>query len=131
MRLSYKLSLGVGVALGVALGIDAYIEVQRAVSEYEADLLSHTAPQAHALSVSVSKLWSSYGDGGANEVLGAANSASREVRADWLPLRALLNTTFAVTDTEVQRLRAGLPVARLVGLTAPDRAAVAFSPVVI
>ena len=42
MRLSYKLSLGVGAALAVALGIDAYIEVQRAVAEYEADLLSHT-----------------------------------------------------------------------------------------
>jgi two-component system, NtrC family, sensor kinase len=131
MRLSYKLSLGVGLALGVALGIDAYIEVQRAVSEYEADLLSHTAQQAHNLGISVSKLWSSYGEGGANEVLGAANSASREVRAHWFSLRTLRNSTLELTDTEVERLRSGLPVARLVGLTEPDRAAVAFSPVVI
>ena len=64
MRLSYKLSLGVGAALAVALGIDSYIEVQRALAEYEADLLSHTAQQAHALGISVSKLYSSYGDGG-------------------------------------------------------------------
>jgi len=74
MRLSYKLSLGVGAALAVALGIDAYIEVQRAVAEYEADLLSHTAQQAHALGISMSKLLTSYGDGGATEVLDAANS---------------------------------------------------------
>jgi signal transduction histidine kinase len=131
MRLSYKLSLGVGLALAVALGIDSYIEVQRAVAEYEADLLSHTAQQAHALGVSISKLLASYGDGGATEVLDAANSASRDVRAHWFTLRALLNTPLALTDTEVTRLRSGLPVARLVGLGAPDRAAVAFSPVVI
>jgi len=81
MRLSYKLSLGVGAALAVALGIDAYIEVQRAVAEYEADLLSHTAQQAHALGVSVSKLLRSYGNDGAIEVLDAANSSSRDVRA--------------------------------------------------
>ena len=76
MRLSYKLSLGVGLALAVALGIDSYIEVQRSVSEYESDLLNHTSQQAHTLSVSVSKLWTSYGDGGAIEVIGAADSAS-------------------------------------------------------
>src|ERR1041384_826799 len=113
MRLSYKLSLGVGLALGVALGIDSYIEVQRAVAEYEADLLSHTAQQAHALGVSVSKLWASYGDGGATEVLEAANSASRDVRAHWVNLRTLLNTPLDLTDTELARLRSGLPVARL------------------
>src|SRR3954471_23156400 len=131
MRLSYKLSLGVGAALAVALGIDAYIEVQRAVAEYEADLLSHTAQQAHALSVSVSKLLISYGDGGATEVMEAANSASRGVRAQWVNLRALLNSKLELTDTELSRLRSGLPVARLVGLDAPNRAAVAFSPVAI
>jgi two-component system NtrC family sensor kinase len=131
MRLSYKLSLGVGAALAVALGIDAYIEVQRAVAEYEADLLSHTAQQAHALSVSVSKLLISYGDGGATEVMEAANSASRGVRAQWVNLRALLNSKLELTDTEVLRLRSGLPVARLFGLDAPNRAAVAFSPVMI
>jgi signal transduction histidine kinase len=131
MRLSYKLSLGVGAALAVALGIDSYIEVQRALAEYEADLLSHTAQQAHALGISVSKLYISYGDGGATEVLEAANSASREVRAHWITLRALLNSTLELTQDEVLRLRSGLPVARLVGITAPDRAAVAFSPVVI
>ncbi|MEO8182632.1 MAG: ATP-binding protein [Deltaproteobacteria bacterium] len=131
MRLSYKLSLGVGAALAVALGIDAYIEVQRAVAEYEADLLSHTAQQAHALGVSISKLLRSYGNDGAIEVLDAANSSSRDVRAHWFTLRSLLNTTLEVTDTEIARLRSGLPVARLVGLGAPDRAAVAFSPVVI
>src|SRR6185295_18339195 len=104
MRLSYKLSLGVGAALAVALGIDAYIEVQRAVAEYEADLLSHTAQQAHALGVSVSKLLRSYGNDGAIEVLDAANSSSRDVRASWLTLRSLLNTPLEVTDTEVARL---------------------------
>src|SRR4051812_25405962 len=130
MRLSYKLSLGVGAALAVALGIDSYIEVQRALAEYEADLLSHTAQQAHALGISVSKLLASYGDGGASEVLEAANSTSREVHAHWVTLRALLNSTLELTQDEVLRLRSGLPVARLVGVGAPDRA-VAFSPVVI
>lgn len=131
MRLSYKLSLGVGAALAVALGIDSYIEVQRALAEYEADLLSHTAQQAHSLGISVSKLLDAYGDGGAIEVLEAANSASRDVHAHWVTLRALLNSTLELTPDEVLRLRSGLPVARLVGIGAPDRAAVAFSPVVI
>ena len=92
MRLSYKLSLGVGLALAVALGVDSYIEVRRSVSEYESDLLNHTSQQAHTLSVSVSKLWTSYGDGGAIEVIGAADSASPDVRAHWVNLRTLLNT---------------------------------------
>ncbi len=131
MRLSYKLSLGVGLSLAVALGVDAVTTVQRSVAEYESDLLSHTAQQAHALSISVAKLWLSFGDGGANEVLGAANDVSPEVRARWLNLRTLLNSTLDLTDAEVGRLRQGLPVARLVGLRAPERAAVAFSPVVI
>jgi len=131
MRLSYKLSLGVGLALAVALGIDSYIEVQRSVSEYESDLLSHTSQQAHTLSVSVSKLWTSYGDGGAIEVIGAADSASPDTRAHWVNLRTLLNSTLELTDTELGRLRSGLPVARLIGLRVPERAAVAFSPVVI
>jgi hypothetical protein len=112
----------------VALGIDSYIEVQRALAEYEADLLSHTAQQAHALGISVSKLLVSYGDGGATEVLDAANSASREVHAHWVTLRALLNSTLELTQDEVLRLRSGLPVARLVGIGAPDRAAVALPP---
>jgi two-component system NtrC family sensor kinase len=129
MRLSYKLSLGVGIALGVALGIDSYIAVERSVSEYEADLLSHTGQQAHTLAVSVSKLWTSFGDGGATEVLEAANNSSRGVRAHWVTLRTLLNSTLELTDAELLRLRSGYPVARLVG--APERAAVAFSPVVI
>ncbi|HKO94926.1 MAG TPA: HAMP domain-containing sensor histidine kinase [Polyangiaceae bacterium] len=131
MRLSYKLSLGVGLALAVALGVDSYIEVQRSVTEYESDLLNHMSQQAHTLSVSVSKLWTSYGDGGAIEVIGAADSASPDVRAHWVNLRTLLNSTLELTDVELGRLRSGLPVARLVGLRAPERAAVAFSPVVI
>lgn len=130
MRLSYKLSLGVGLALAVALGVDSYIEVQRAVAEYEADLLSHTAQQAHTLGISVHKLWHSYGDRGAEEVLTAANSVSRDVRANWVPLRKLINARDQLTDAEVIRLRSGLPVARLVGIGPPDRAAMAFSPVV-
>ncbi|MEY4549724.1 MAG: hypothetical protein RL685_5919 [Pseudomonadota bacterium] len=131
MRLSYKLSLGVGLALAVALGVDAYIEVQRAVAEYEADLLGHTAQQAHTLGISVTKLWYSYGDRGADEVLAAANSASPEVHADWINLRTLLNSRKELTEAELARLRAGLPVARLVGIGPPDRAAFAFSPVVL
>jgi two-component system, NtrC family, sensor kinase len=131
MRLSYKLSLGVGLSLAAALGVDAIVTVQRSVAEYESDLLSHTAQQAHALSISVAKLWLSFGDAGAIEVLGAANDVSPEVRAHWVNLRTLLNSTLELTDTEVGRLRQGLPVARLVGLQAPERAAVAFSPVVL
>ncbi|HTV23849.1 MAG TPA: HAMP domain-containing sensor histidine kinase [Polyangiaceae bacterium] len=131
MRLSYKLSLGVGLSLAVALGVDAVTTVHRSVAEYEADLLSHTAQQAHALSISVAKLWLSFGDAGATEVLGAANDVSPEVRAHWVNLRTLLNSTLELTDAEVGRLRQGLPVARLVGLQAPERAAVAFSPVVL
>ena len=73
MRLSYKLSLGVGLSLAAALGVEAVTTVQRAVAEYETDLLNHTAQQAHALSISVAKLWLSFGDAGAMEVLGAAN----------------------------------------------------------
>jgi two-component system NtrC family sensor kinase len=130
MRLSYKLSLGVGLSLTVALGVDAVTTVQRAVTEYETDLLSHTSQQAHALSISVAKLWQSFGDAGAIEVLGAANDVSPEVRAHWVNLRTLLNSTLELTEAEVVRLRQGLPVARLVGLRAPERAAVAFSPVV-
>ena len=131
MRLSYKLSLGVGLSLTVALGVDAVTTVQRSVAEYESDLLSHTAQQAHALSISVAKLWLSFGDAGANEVLGAANDVSPEVRARWLNSSTLLGSRLELTDAEVGRLRQGLPVARLVGLRAPERAAVAFSPVVI
>jgi len=131
MRLSYKLSLGVGLSLAAALGVEAVSTVQRAVAEYETDLLSHTAQQAHALSISVAKLWLSFGDAGAIEVLGAANDVSPEVRAHWVNLRTLLSSTLELTDAEVGRLRQGLPVARLVGLAAPERAAVAFSPVVI
>ena len=131
MRLSYKLSLGVGLSLAAALGVEAVTTVQRAVAEYETDLLNHTAQQAHALSISVAKLWLSFGDGGAMEVLGAANDVSPEVRAHWVNLRTLLNSTLELTDAEVIRLRQGLPVARLVGLAAPERAAVAFSPVVL
>jgi two-component system NtrC family sensor kinase len=131
MRLSYKLSLGVGLSLTVALGVDAVTTVQRAVTEYETDLLSHTSQQAHALSISVAKLWQSFGDAGAIEVLGAANDVSPEVRAHWVNLRTLLNSTLELTEAEVVRLRQGLPVARLVGLRAPERAAVAFSPVVL
>jgi hypothetical protein len=97
-----------------------------------ADLVQHaTAQQAHTLGVSVSKLLRAYGNDGAIEVLDAANSSSRDVRASWFTLRSLLNTPLAVTDTKIARLRSGRPVARLVGLQAPDRAAVAFSPVVI
>jgi two-component system NtrC family sensor kinase len=131
MRLSYKLSLGVGLSLAVALGVDAVTTVQRSVAEYEADLLNHTAQQAHALAISVAKLWLSFGDGGATEVLEAANDVAPDVRAHWVNLRTLLNSTLELTDTEVGRLRQGLPVARLVGLQAPERAAVAFSPVVL
>jgi two-component system, NtrC family, sensor kinase len=131
MRVSYKLSLGVGLSLAVALGVDAVTTVQRAVEEYESDLLNHTAQQAHALSISVAKLWLSFGDAGAIEVLGAANDVSPEVSAHWVTLRTLLNSTLELTDAEVERLRQGLPVARLVGLRAPERAAVAFSPVVL
>ena len=116
MRLSYKLSLGVGLSLAVALGVDAVTTVQRSVAEYESDLLNHTAQQAHALSISVAKLWLSFGDAGAIEVLGAANDVSPEVRAHWVTLRTLLNSTLELTDAEVGRLRQGLPVARLVGL---------------
>ena len=36
MRVSYKLSLGVGLSLAVALGVDAVTTVHRAVEEYEA-----------------------------------------------------------------------------------------------
>ncbi|HVZ34571.1 MAG TPA: HAMP domain-containing protein, partial [Polyangiaceae bacterium] len=129
MRLSYKLSLGVGLALAVALGVDSVLAVERSVSEYEADLLTHTGQQAHTLAVSVSKLFTSFGDGGAIEVLDAANSASRGVRAHWVTLRTLLNSTLELTNGELTRLRSGLQVTRLVG--APERAAVAFSPVVI
>jgi signal transduction histidine kinase len=131
MRVSYKLSLGVGLSLAVALGVDAVTTVQRAVAEYETDLLNHTAQQAHALSISVAKLWLSFGDAGAIEVLDAANDVSPEVRAHWVTLRTLLNSTLELTDTEIGRLREGLPVARLVGLRAPERAAVSFSPVVL
>jgi two-component system, NtrC family, sensor kinase len=131
MRLSYKLSLGVGLSLAVALGVDAITTVQRSVNEYEMDLSSHTAQQAHALSISVAKLWLSFGDAGAIEVLGAANDVSPEVSAHWVNLRTLLNSTLELTDAELAQLRQGLPVARLVGLRAPERAAVAFSPVVI
>ena len=131
MRLSYKLSLGVGLSLAVALGVDAVTTVQRSVGEYESDLLNHTAQQAHALSISVAKLWLSFGDAGANEVLGAANDVSPEIRAHWVNLRTLLNSTLELTDAEVGQLRQGLPVARLVGLQARERAAVAFSPVVL
>ena len=49
MRLSYKLSLGVGLSLAAALGVEAVTTVQRAVAEYETDLLNHTAQQAHFL----------------------------------------------------------------------------------
>jgi two-component system, NtrC family, sensor kinase len=131
MRLSYKLSLGVGLSLALALGVDAVTTVQRSVGEYETDLLSHTAQQAHALSISVAKLWLSFGDAGATEVLDAANDVSPEVSAHWVNLRTLLNSTLELTDAEVGQLRQGLPVARLVGLRAPERAAVAFSPVVL
>jgi two-component system, NtrC family, sensor kinase len=131
MRLSYKLSLGVGFSLAAALGVDAVATVQRAVTEYETDLLTHTAQQAHALSVSVAKLWMSFGDAGAIEVLEAANDVSPEVRVHWVTLRTLLNSTLELTDAEAGQLRQGLPVARLVGLHAPERAAVAFSPVVL
>jgi two-component system, NtrC family, sensor kinase len=130
MRLSYKLSLGVGLALAVALGVDSYLEVQRAVAEYEADLLSHTAQQAHTLGISVHQLWHSYGERGADEVIAATNSASRDVRAQWVPLRKLREVREELTDAEVLRLRSGLPVARLIGIAPPDRAAIAFSPVV-
>ena len=131
MRLSYKLSLGVGLSLSVALGVEAVTTVQRAVSEYESDLSSNTAQQAHALAISVAKLWLSFGDAGAIEVLDAANDVSPDVRAHWVTLRVLLNSTLELTDAEVGRLRQGLPVTRLVGLSASERAAVAFSPVVL
>ncbi len=131
MRLSYKLSLGVGLSLAAALGVEAVTTVQRAVTEYETDLLNHTAQQAHALSISVAKMWLSFGDAGAIEVLGAANDVSPEVGAHWVNLRTLLSSTLELTDAEVGRLRQGLPVARLVGLATPERAAVAFSPVVL
>src|SRR5262245_3423706 len=131
MRLSYKLSLGVGLSLAAALGVEAVTTVQRAVTEYEADLSSHTAQQAHALGISVAKRWRSFADAGAIEVLGAANDVSPEGRAHWVNLRTLLSSTLELTDAEVGRLRQGLPVARLVGLGTPDRAAVAFSPVVL
>lgn len=131
MRLSYKLSLGVALSLALALGVDAVSSVRRSVSEYEADLLSRTAQQSRALSISVAKLWLSFGDAGAIEVLGAANDVAPDVRAQWVNLRTLLNSSLALTPEEVGRLRRGLPVARLVGLGEPDRAAVAFSPVVV
>jgi signal transduction histidine kinase len=47
-----------------------------------------------------------------------------------VPLRQLVNSRDEWTDAEVARLSAGLPVARLVGIGPPDRAAMAFSPVI-
>jgi hypothetical protein len=131
MRLSYKLSLGIGLSLAVALGVDAWTTVQRAVADYEAELLRHTAKQAHALSISVTKLWLSFGDSGATEVLEAANDVSADVRVQWVPLRILLGSSLDLEPEELNRLRQGLPVERLVGWHTSERGAVAFSPVVI
>jgi two-component system NtrC family sensor kinase len=132
MRLSYKLSLGVAGALTVALGIDAVVEVRRAVSVYEDDLLNDNARQARTLSLSVGKLWSAFGDAGAIEELDAANSAFRDVQAQWISLRSLLGSAaLRLSQDEVRTLRSGFPIARFLDLGDSGRVATAFSPVVI
>ncbi len=132
MRLSYKLSLGVAAALTVALGIDAVVEVRRSVSVYEEDLLNDNARQARTLSLSVAKLWRAFGDAGAIEALDATNSAFRDVQAQWISLRALLNnSSLRLSQEELDVLRSGMPIARFLDLGTTGRVATAFSPVVL
>ncbi len=132
MRLSYKLSFGTVVALTLATSISAYVEVERETAEYERDLVLDNMREARALAVTVTKLWLSFGDAGAIEVLNAANDVTRNVRAEWIGLRRLLGGNLLhLSADELDALRVGQPVGRLVNLAESRAAAVAFAPVVV
>jgi two-component system, NtrC family, sensor kinase len=131
MRLATKVSLGLMSGLLIALGVDGYVEIRRQIDVYNTRLQLDLRGQARTLAAAVGKLWSTFGDEGAAEVLEAANDRSVGTEARWISLRRLLDSdeVSSMSQEDLDELQEGRPIVREV-LSRPDGArVVALSPV--
>src|SRR5262249_44443763 len=110
-----KLSFGLMLGLCLALAIDGWVEVRRQVEVYETDMQRDMLVQGRAIAAAVGKLWLTYGENGAIEVLRAANEATGSMHARWVSLAVLARNleTTPLADADFETLREGKSVVHI------------------
>ena len=131
MRLALKLSLAMMAGILIALAVDGFIEVNRQVEIYETDIQGDLALQGRTLAAAVAKLWQTYDEEGAVQVLRSANDSVAGTRARLLPADGLLQipTSTHLRPEDLPALRAGASVVHLIDGPNLLHGAYAYTPV--